>query len=557
MRIDDPQTGNQDGVVSRRALIGSAVVGTLLLSPGRTDAGAARNAAGVSGGGVATPDAAIVATNAGRIRGFTRHGIFTFRGIPYGGPTDGARRFAPATPPTAWSDVRSCLSKGPQCPQPARNWSNDEMAFIADWEDRYPSEDCLTVNVWTPSVEAHGKLPVMVWLHGGGFVTGSAYEQPAYDGNRLARRGAVVVSVTHRLGAFGFMDLSHLDDAALATSGNAGMLDIVLALQWVRDNIAAFGGDADRVTVFGQSGGGSKVSTLMAMPAARGLFHRAIVMSGSFPTARSRIDARQATDAVMQRLGVSDVAGLRAVPAGALVAAAEAVQKAAAAASPAGARGPIAGSRVWAPVGDGTVVAAEPWVNGAPAVSHDIPLMVGTVRDEFRLSSIVVDQPQLEARVASLYGTRAPAMLEALRQDFPGLGPNDHNGVVSGIGWRVAALRQLDLKRQQGGAAAYGYWFMHPSPLLDGRIGVPHCADIAYAFDNTEKCDQLTANDAAAQRLAGIMADAFVSFASTGRPVVEGRAWPAHAPGNPTVVFDRTGVVRSDPARHVFAVARA
>ena len=243
--------------------------------------GAVRESAGKSA--ITTPANAIVETSAGKVRGYVRNGIFTFKGIPYAGTTAGDARFLPPAPVTPWTQVRASMSYGPVCPQPVRGgWASDRLAFLFDWDDGHPGEDCLRLNVWTPIADDRSKRPVMVWLHGGGYEAGSSQELPSYDGENLSRRGdVVVVSVNHRLNVFGYLNMAAIGGEKYARSVNVGMLDIVAALHWVRDNVGRFGGDPANVTIFGQSGGGAKVSTLMAMPAAKGLFHKAIVQSGS------------------------------------------------------------------------------------------------------------------------------------------------------------------------------------------------------------------------------------------------------------------------------------
>ncbi len=225
----------------------------------------------------------------GKVRGFVQNGILTFKGMPYGGSTEGKNRFMPPTKPAPWTGVRSSLFLGPVSPQPftstfdARRagWGHDEEAFMFQWDDGQPSEDCLRINVWTPSTASTGRRPVLVWIHGGGYSSGSDNELPMYDGESLARRGdVVVVSLNHRLGVLGYLNL--LDyGGRWASAANVGQLDLVAALEWVKENIGSFGGDPGKVLVFGQSGGGGKISTLMGMPAAKGLFHRAVVESGS------------------------------------------------------------------------------------------------------------------------------------------------------------------------------------------------------------------------------------------------------------------------------------
>lgn len=261
---------------------GAAAAPALAASTAPAAAGGRSARTGLAGEIAAGAGIATVTIEAGKVAGYVADGIHTFKGIPYAETTAGSNRFLPPKKVKPWSGVRSSRAYSFVCPQDkGTGRQNDEEAFVFQWNDSIEGEDCLRVNVWTPGLD-DSRRPVMVWLHGGGFAAGSGNDIPAFDGENLARRGdAVVVTLNHRLNVLGFMDLSHYGEK-YARSGNVGMLDIVAALEWVRDNIAQFGGDPSRVMIFGQSGGGAKVSTLMGMPAAKGLFHRAIVQSGSF-----------------------------------------------------------------------------------------------------------------------------------------------------------------------------------------------------------------------------------------------------------------------------------
>ena len=307
-----PAPGLKDvPVVRRRALLkGAAALACGAAGPGvvsgATSAPARDQTAPSASPVIARDGDAVAATRAGRVAGYVRRGIFTFKGIPYADDCAGPNRFMPPIKPKSWVGVRSSRQYGYVAPQgPRAGWANDEEAFMFAWDDGVQNEDCLRVNVWTPALGDAKKRPVMVWLHGGGYTAGSGQELRSYDGENLARRGdLVVVSLNHRLNVLGYLDLSKFGDQ-YGASGNVGMLDIVAALEWVRDNIENFGGNPQMVTIFGQSGGGGKVSTLMAMPAAKGLFHRAIVESGSILQGIPQENAQKVSDAVVGELGLS------------------------------------------------------------------------------------------------------------------------------------------------------------------------------------------------------------------------------------------------------------
>jgi len=539
-----------DGVARRGLLTAGALGGLMAAAPG-----AAPAKPGGSGGAqrLSTPPEAIVETRSGKVRGCVRDGVFTFKGIPYARDTGGAARFLPAQPVAAWSGIRSALSYGPCCPQAVRGgWKSDETAFIYDWDDGYPGEDCLRLNVWSAGVGGKPR-PVMFWIHGGGYEAGSSQELPAYDGARLARRGDLVfVSVNHRLGPFGFLDLSQLGGAKYGLSGNVGQLDLVTALEWVRDNISAFGGDPGNVTIFGQSGGGAKVSTLMAMPSAKGLFHKAIVESGSLLNVGDTAYTRRLAEAVLKALDVpaSDLGRLAAVPPVALVAAGEKAK----AAMPKAPPGTI--NLGWAPVADGQAIPGPTWGAGAPALSAGVPMIIGTNLNEYSPSlgnpaMEEIDEARAQATARTLGGA-SPAAWAAWRAADPKARPVEILSRIVSAQFRAPAVVQAQAKAKQGGAPAFLYRFdYNPKSVLDGRVRAFHCAEMAYAFDNIDRCLNATGGTAEARALSAKMADAWIAFARTGDPNHPGLPhWPAVSVGaTPNMLFDAACTVRDDPDR--------
>lgn len=488
---------------------------------------------------VATPADAVVETRAGKVRGALHEDVFVWKGVPYGATTAGAARFRPPQAAAAWTGVRSALAYGPVCPQVVRSgWQNDEVAFIYDWDDGFPGEDCLRLNVWSPGVR--GARPVMVWLHGGGYEAGSSQELPGYDGERLARRGdVVVVSVNHRLGPFGHLDLSEYGEEWKA-SGNAGMADLVLALEWVRDNISAFGGNPGNVTVFGQSGGGGKVSTLMAMPSAKGLLRKAIVQSGSALMVNTQDRSRAMAAATLKALGIGrdELAKLEQVSPLELIAAGE---KAKASAPPAGGFGGLR----WSPTLDGALIPAQTWTPAAPTQSAGVPMLIGTTRHEF---SPALGNPAAETITEEAALTRAKAggseaAFRKLRAAQPDAKPVEILAQAGALGFRGGAATQARLKAAQGSAPAFLYRFDYsPAGVLDGRARAFHCAELAYCFDNIDRCLNHTGGTAEARALAAKMADAWVAFARTGDPNHKGLPkWPAVTSAKaPSMLFDKT-----------------
>jgi para-nitrobenzyl esterase len=508
------------------------------------------------GSATLTTSTPVVETQSGKVQGFCRNGIHSFRGLPYAATTAGPARFRPPARHAGWSGVRSTLAYGPVCPQAPR-WRNDQLAFVMDWNEGYPGEDCLHLNIWTPSPAANARRPVMVWLHGGGFYAGSSYELPSYDGENLSRRGdVVVVSVNHRVGVLGYFNLTQHD--GFAQAGNAGMLDLVAALAWIRSNIQAFGGDPDNVTLFGQSSGGWKINALMVMPAAQGLFHKAIVQSGSRLTLGEPAETAALAAATVKALGFDKTvsARLHEVPAARLV---EAGTRA---------RGELAAARSvavsainWQPTVDGSDIVDHPFGPAAPTWAGQIPMIVGTTMHE---RSPSLTEPALEEmtledvamRLETQLGERSVSVLDAYREAHPSAKPVELLALI--LSPRTDAITQAE-RRFQVGVPVHLYWFGWRTPVLDGRPRAFHGAELPFVFDNTDHVDNVTGGGEAARVLAGRMTDAWTAFARSGDPNHAGMPyWPHFEPMiGSTMIFDDPCRVADDPDRRERRVLEA
>lgn len=504
----------------------------------------------------------VVETTAGKVRGYVRNGIFTFKGIPYAATTAGAARFMAPQKPAPWAGVRSSMALGFACPQGLHvpegrrvGWTHDEEAFMFEWDDGQPGEDCLRVNVWTPGLNGSAKRPVMVWIHGGGYTSGSSNELRMYDGESLAHRGdVVVVSLNHRLGPLGYMNLLEYGEK-WANAANAGQLDLIAALEWVRDNISRFGGDPSRVMIFGQSGGGSKIGTLMGMPAARGLFHRAAIQSGSGLRQLTPDRSSALTAATLQELGLTrtTIDKLQDLPVEAVITAGLRAQRKLQPVAPPPGTG---GGLNWGPTVDGRSIPRHAWDPTAPEFSGAVPLLVGSVLNEFG-NSVQAGDPALDtmsldearARLSEQRGAKAPAIFALYQKKFPKATPYEILSRVTGMTARTNVIAQATLKAEQRTAPAYVYWFQWQTPVLDGRPRAFHCSELPFVFANTDRCAAMTGGGADARALAAKMADAWIAFARTGRPGHAGLpAWPAFSPAvGQTMVFDTSCGVKNDP----------
>ncbi len=472
----------------------------------------------------------------------------------------------PPVKPEPWTGIRNALQYGRICPyQDSAHFDTDGKNLANSDEDAFvlhrgaaatvPGEDCLRVNVWTPEINASHKRPVMVYMHGGGFTAGSGHDLLAYDGESLARnQDAVVVNHNHRLNVYGYLNLGHLGGEEYASSANVGMLDLVAVLEWVRDNITTFGGDPGSVTIFGQSGGGGKVLALMAMPAAKGLFHRAIVQSGPFLKSLSPDYSGRLAELLLAELGVSksQLSELQVIPVDRLSgAAAEAMKKMP---RPKPSLRTTYGEYDWGPTVDGLILPRHPFDPGAPEISADVPLLTGTDLHEGvsglgRPDAIGMGVEELNRLVKEEFGEGSRPIIDAYRRDYPKATPFDLYALIAAAPFRRPAFEQAIRKAALGGAPAYSYIYSWRTPMLDNRPGSFHACEIAFTFDNAEICDHYSGGTPAAFVLSKQISTAWVNFARTGNPNHDGLPhWPTYtAEHRATMYFDTPCAVRNDP----------
>ncbi len=536
--------------LSTTAGVGAALPGTALARQ-RADAPSPRAAAGTC----STPRTAVANTQYGKVRGYVEDGVFTFKRVPYGADTGGENRWLPAKPPQPWDGELPALTYGANCPQRLHDWSS-EQTFLQQWTDGWQSEDMLKVNIWTPSLT--GKRPVMFYIHGGGFTFGSAYELASQDGAQMARRHDVVsVTVNHRLNILGFFDLSEFGGPAYADAVNVGMTDLVAALRWVRDNIANFGGDPNCVMIYGQSGGGSKVTTLLGMPSAQGLVHRASAQSGGGGNPPSGEQSRELAKRVIAELGVSDMAALQKMPWARLNEIGNAViakvNPPMGAVNPTPAPGTAAPRVGWGPTVDGRIVTVRAFFDAAPEISKNVPMLIGSVSEEGNRMSSRPTEAEWLATLAKNYGeAKAAALVAALKRAYPKksirtLSYMCSGGGLNGLTMRNNVTRMATMKCNQKGAPVFTWYFTWQSPMLEDA-GAWHTAELAFCFDNTARCSQGTGNTPEAQGLARKMATAWANFARTGNPSQPGLPWAPFNPDRcPTMVFDTVCRAVDDP----------
>jgi para-nitrobenzyl esterase len=488
----------------------------------------------------------LATTRSGRISGQIDEGVYVFKGIPYGASTAGEGRFRPARPPASWSGVRPAVAYGPAAPQRPS----------ALFTDSITSEDCLVLNVWTRGLADGGRRPVMVWLHGGGFSTLSG-SSPMYDGTSLCNRGdVVVVTLNHRLNVFGFLHLGDLGGEAYAQSGNVGIVDIVLALEWVRDNIDAFGGDAGNVTIFGESGGGRKVSTLLAMPAAQGLFHRAIIQSGPGIHLQPRDLAEEMTLALLTELGISrnGLKALHSVSADALLAACAKVEGGLDAEARSKGRNE---QRGFVPTVGTEALPTFAFDPVASPLAAPIPLLVGTNRHELALFARAdpafydrtLTEEALALRVRGIAGSAAARVLETYARVHPGTAPAVRwILMLSDRTYRTDSILLAQRKAALPGAPTWMYFFTWES-REDPKLLAHHALEIPFVFDNTSRVTTWSGGGPEAAALAARMSEAWIAFARKGDPDTAALPqWPTYDRARrATMVFDDTCAVVDDP----------
>jgi para-nitrobenzyl esterase len=536
----------------RALLLPAAGIGAAMALP-LAAADAPKTTTRQSAGDCSTPRSAVAKTQYGKVRGYVQSGVLTFKGIPYGQNTAGENRWLPAKPPKPWDDEYPALVYGANCPQRLHDFRAIEQSFLYDWTDGYMSEDMLKLNVWTPSLT--GKRPVLVYYHGGGFTFGSAYELPSQDGAQLARHhDAVSVTVNHRLNLLGFLDVSEIGGAAYEDSVNVGMTDLVASLRWIRENIANFGGDPDAVMIYGQSGGGSKVTCLMGMPSAAGMFHRASVQSGGGGNIPGKEQSRELARQFMKELGLksNDLASLQKIEWAKLNDAGNAAIAKLSPAAP-GAAGPggppTTTPRVgWSPTVDGKIVTLRSFYDVAPEISKNVPMLIGNVSEEGNRMSSRPSEAEWHATLSRTWGeAKATALISAMKKAHPEKSIRTLSYGVNGLTSRNNVQRMVKLKHEQKAAPVYQYYFTWQSPMLEDA-GAWHTAELAFCFDNTKRCEQGTGNTPEAQALARKMATAWVNFARIGNPGQPGLNWTASDPTRcQTMVFDNTCRMVNDP----------
>ena len=490
---------------------------------------------------------AIAQTEYGKVRGFILRGIHQFLGIPYGADTSGKNRFMPPQKPLPWNDIKPTIWWGNTAPQiMEKRYANVVSSFVDHWNYDDVSEDCLKLNIWTPALD-NNKRPVVVWLHGGGYVNGNGIEQDGYHGENLARFGDIVFcSVNHRLGALGYCCLSAAGGGF--GSGNAGNLDLVASLEWVKNNISQFGGDPGNVTIIGQSGGGAKVTTLMNMPAAIGLFHKAVALSGSSLIGVNKDYSEKLGLKVLEEAGlkVGEIEKLQQIPWLEFIQIAnKAVAKLSDEAKKMGIQ-----REGFSPVSDGIHLINEPFFS--TGLSANIPFLINTTFHEWTPSRAdasleTVTWEQVAERLTPRFGEKSNAMIAAYKKQFPSASPVEIWALI--LSNRKNAVAAADAKTKQSKAPVYLSWFGWEPPLFDGRMRAFHCIDICFWFYNTDLMYTHTGGGKRPKALSQKMANSFIQFVKTGNPNGGGLPqWtPYSSEKGETMILDDICLMQNNP----------
>jgi para-nitrobenzyl esterase len=502
---------------------------------------------------------ALADTQYGKIKGYILRDMYYFLGIPYGADTSGANRFMPPQKPKPWADVFPAVWWGNTAPQNMdKRYADKYGSFRDHWNYDDVSEDCLRINVFTPAISDGKKRPVMFWIHGGGFTNGNGIEQDGYNGENFARLGDVVFcSINHRLGPLGFCNLAGIGGGKFAASGNVGMLDIVAALEWVRDNIANFGGDPGNVTIMGQSGGGAKVCTLTAMPSAKGLFHKAVVLSGASLKMGDKDYSERLGSYVLKEAGLrpAQIDKLQNMPWKDFYAIATKASQKLNEETP----GVVGLRRGFNPVVDGAILPQHPYYPEPAPTAAQVPIIICSTLSEqspswndSALEEITLDQVvekvKVRAGFGAGFGDNAKAVVDAYANAFPDKKPVEIWSLVSSNRQNTVAL--ADAKSKQS-APVYVAWFGWQSPLFDNRMRAFHCADICFWFYNTDLMLSHTGGGARPRKLSTKMAGSLLQFMKTGDPSGGGLStWPKYTSAKgETMILDDVCEVRNDPDR--------
>ncbi len=504
-------------------------------------------------------DIAVVETESGKVSGYIYDEIFTFKGIPYAY----AERFMPPQKVEPWDDIRFMGYYGATCPLDfegvkARGNGIGMFALQNDWG--YPHEDCQNLNIWTPGINDDKKRPVMLWIHGGGYEYGSSHELPFYDGTSLAKSGDVVmVSVNHRLNVLGFLDLSEYGEQ-YKYSANVGLLDLVESLKWIKQNISKFGGDPENITLFGQSGGGGKITALLNSPLADGLFQKAVIQSGSFASEyKPRKDAQRVTKAIVEDLGIDqeNIDDIKTVSYDQLLTAGkkvfakmreEAMQK--------GEAPPMLG---WGPIADDYFLPYPLFGDEVVEMIKDVSIMIGTTKTEFGGFAVFAtgeDMDKTKAAISDRYGEDAEKYMDAVRKAYPKT-EKASDYLALDFMFRPGAIRDANKLVTKGHENVFMYLFTWESPVYDGSLKSMHCMELPFVFNNVSLGKELTGGGKEAHELAKVVSGSWIKFARNGNPNTEGLPdWTVYtAEEGATMIFDSKSELRYHPDKELLEIA--